>query len=200
VRRRPSPRKAIFRRGRDAFNNILPWAPTFVSAPPVFDTHNGLWPRRPTIVSPKVSRQSRLHRAQEAGVGFPRARQDREVEAARSAGIGRPRRLRARPSMHGYDGSNAYGDDDVAVALQPRGRHPPRSRPAPPAPWPNRPRPRKGWLARNIFSAQDVPLASFSESADYSIFACSRAFDLVLLSHQSTWVRTKNVFGWAPLR
>ena len=28
-------------------------------------------------------------RAQETGVGFPRARQDREVEAARSAGIRR---------------------------------------------------------------------------------------------------------------
>ena len=55
-------------------------------------------------------------------MGFPRARQDREVEAARSAGIGRqqahePRRPRAGRSMNGC--SNAYGDDDVTVALQP---------------------------------------------------------------------------------
>ena len=55
-------------------------------------------------------------------MGFPRARQDREVEAARFAGIARrqedePRRPRAEPSMHGYVGSNTYGDDDVTVAL-----------------------------------------------------------------------------------
>jgi hypothetical protein len=31
-------------------------------------------------------------------------------------------------------------------------------------------------------------------------FLHSPVFDLGLLSHQSTWVRTKNVFGWAPLR